>query len=158
MGREKKICTSAIPNISQEPHECGKLSGVQIFLVQVTVKNWPQDHYFSQKVLLVGAPIIIITSKDNTQAFKKVDDMYPESQETGSEGHLSTIYVIIEVSPPPPWTCSLHPIPPNIQPISPPYSIQPPPPLPVGIGPTMMKIIAIAPTPTLRRVCRQGVQ
>ena len=35
-GREEKICTSAIPHISEEPQECGKLSGVQIFLVQVT--------------------------------------------------------------------------------------------------------------------------
>ena len=51
MGREGNICTSTIPNISQEPHECGKLSGVQIFLVQGTVKKWPQDHYFSQKVI-----------------------------------------------------------------------------------------------------------
>ena len=47
----KNICTYAIPHISQEPQECGKLSGVQIFLVQVTVEKWPQDHYFSQKVL-----------------------------------------------------------------------------------------------------------
>ena len=55
-GKGKKICTSTIPHISQEPHECGKLSGVQIFSVQVTVEKWPQDHYFSQKVLLVGTP------------------------------------------------------------------------------------------------------
>ena len=55
IGR-KKICTSAIAHISKEPHEWGKLSGVQIFLVQVTVKKWPQDHYFSQKVLFVGTP------------------------------------------------------------------------------------------------------
>ena len=59
MGREKKICTSAKPHISQEPYECGNLSWVQIFLVQVTVEKWPQDHYFSQKVLLVGTPNII---------------------------------------------------------------------------------------------------
>ena len=30
------------------------------FLVQVTVKKWPQNHYFSQKVLLVGTPNIYI--------------------------------------------------------------------------------------------------
>ena len=42
MGRKKKIWTTAIPHISQEPHECGKLSGVQIFLVQVTVKMCDQ--------------------------------------------------------------------------------------------------------------------
>ena len=53
----KKICISAIPQISQESHDCGKLSGVKIFLVQVTVEKWPQDHDFSQKVLLVGTPI-----------------------------------------------------------------------------------------------------
>ena len=57
--KEEKICTSAIPHISKEPHECGKLSGVQIFLLQVTVEKWPQDHYFSQKVLLVGTPNVI---------------------------------------------------------------------------------------------------
>ena len=53
-GKGEKICTYAIPYISQEPHKCGKLSGVQIFVVQVTIEKWPQDHYFSQKVLLVG--------------------------------------------------------------------------------------------------------
>ena len=51
-GREKRIYTSPKPNISQEPHDCGKLYGVQIFLVQVTVEKWPQDQYFSPKVLL----------------------------------------------------------------------------------------------------------
>ena len=60
-GKGKNICNYAIPDISQEPHECGKLSGVQIFLVKVTVEKWPQDHYFSQKVLLVGTPIILFT-------------------------------------------------------------------------------------------------
>ena len=34
---------------------CG-IAEVQIFLVQVTVEKWSQDHYFSQKVLLVGTP------------------------------------------------------------------------------------------------------
>ena len=42
MGRKKKICTSTIPHISQEPHECGKLSEVQIFLVEDTVKMCDQ--------------------------------------------------------------------------------------------------------------------
>ena len=44
--------------ISQEPRECGKLSGVQIFLVQVTVEKWPQDHYmyFSWHLLWVHTP------------------------------------------------------------------------------------------------------
>ena len=37
LQREKKNWTTAIPHISQEVHEYGKLSGVQIFLVQVTV-------------------------------------------------------------------------------------------------------------------------
>ena len=31
------------------------------FLVQVTVEKWPQDHYFSPKVLLVGTPSIHIS-------------------------------------------------------------------------------------------------
>ena len=57
-GRGEVICTSNIQHISQETHECGKPSGVQIFLVQVTVDKWPQDHYFSQKVLLVGTPTL----------------------------------------------------------------------------------------------------
>ena len=56
-SKGKKICTSDIPHKLQEPHECIKLSRVQILLVQVTVKKWPQDHHFSQKVLLVGTPI-----------------------------------------------------------------------------------------------------
>ena len=55
-GKRKRIYTSPIPHISQEPHDCGKLYEVQIFLVQVTVEKCPQDHYFSQKVLLVGTP------------------------------------------------------------------------------------------------------
>ena len=59
--RKRKIYTSAIQNISQEPHECGKLTGVQIFLVQVTIPKWPKDHYLSQKVLLVGTLYILYT-------------------------------------------------------------------------------------------------
>ena len=60
--------------------------------------------------------IFIITPKDNTQAFKKAENKHSKSHETGSEGHSSALYVIIEVSPPPPWTCTLqsptpHPIP-----------------------------------------------
>ena len=72
--------------------------------------------------------IIIITSKDNTRALKKTEDKYSKIQETGSEGHFSSLYVIIEVSPPPPWECPLHPIPPYLQPLSPTSSLQPPPP------------------------------
>ena len=59
-GREKKIRTSAIPHISQELHECGKLSWVQMILVQVTVEKWYQDQYFSQKVLLMGTSRLIL--------------------------------------------------------------------------------------------------
>ena len=70
----KKICTSAITHISQEPHKCGKLSGVQIFLVQVTAKKWPQDHYFSQKVLLMGTPTTI---EDHCIRFKSSDMKIP---------------------------------------------------------------------------------
>ena len=57
-GRGKKIWTTAIPHISQEVHEYGKLSGVQIFLVQVTVKKWPHIHYYWSKVLLVSTPLL----------------------------------------------------------------------------------------------------
>ena len=37
-GNKKKICTPAIPHKSRETHDWGKLSGMQIFLVKVTVK------------------------------------------------------------------------------------------------------------------------
>ena len=56
-GRENKIFTSATPHISKETHKCGKLYGVQIFLLQVTVEKWPQDSYFLQEVLLVETPM-----------------------------------------------------------------------------------------------------
>ena len=56
MGRKKKICTPAIPHISQEPHECGKLSGVQIFLVEDTVKKYIQ--ILLANLLLVHTPIV----------------------------------------------------------------------------------------------------
>ena len=38
-GKGKKIWTSDIPPILKEPHYCGKLSGVQIFLVQKKSEN-----------------------------------------------------------------------------------------------------------------------
>ena len=55
----EKICNYAIPPISQEPHECGKLSGVQIFLVQKS-RKWPQDHYFftESAILPIFDPIL----------------------------------------------------------------------------------------------------
>ena len=46
----------------------------------------------------------------------------------GSEGNFSALYIIVEVSPPPSWTCPLHPLPPNIQPLHPPSSIPSTPP------------------------------
>ena len=52
---------------------------VQIFLVQVTVKKWPQDNYFSQKVLLVGTPndkkeaVVTTPLSDNKSLTKDVD-------------------------------------------------------------------------------------
>ena len=55
--------------------------------------------------------------KDNKQAFKKVEKQHSKRQKIGSEGNLSAPFVIIKVSPPPPWTCPLHPIPPNLQPL-----------------------------------------
>ena len=42
---------------------------------------------------------IIISSKDNAQVFKKEENNHSKSQETGSEGNLSALYVIME-SPP----------------------------------------------------------
>ena len=35
--------------------------------------------------------------------------------EIGSKGHFPALYVIIKVSPPPPWNCPLHTIPPYFQ-------------------------------------------
>ena len=52
-----------------------------------------------------------------------------------SKGHLPALYVIIKVSPHPPWTCPLHPIPPNFQPL--PHILTPP--SLVGIGPKHSK-------------------
>ena len=46
----KNIWTSDIPPISQEPHECGKHSGVLIFLIQKKLKM-ASGSLFSQKVL-----------------------------------------------------------------------------------------------------------
>ena len=56
--------------------------------------------------------LIIIKLKYNTQAYKKAGNKQSKSQETGSEGNFSSLYVMIEVSPPPPWTFPLHPTPP----------------------------------------------
>ena len=44
---------------------------------------------------------IIITSKDNTKAFKKAGNKHSNRQKTGSKGNFSALYVIIE-SPHPP--------------------------------------------------------
>ena len=70
--------------------------------------------------------LIIITPKDNTQAFKKAENKHSKNQEIGSEGHFSALYVIIEVSPPPTWAYPLHPTPPYIQPLPPPSPVQTP--------------------------------
>ena len=70
--------TQYYKHISQEPHKCGKLSGVQIFLVQVTVEKWPQDHYFLQKVLLVGTP--------NTSSAKAIK--FPVKQVHSRKHHI----------------------------------------------------------------------
>ena len=92
--------------------------------------------------------LIIITPKDNTKAFKKSENKHSKSQEIVSDRHFSALYVIIEVSPPPAWTCPLYHIPTYFLHIPPPPSVQPPPPPPlVGIGPMNMMIIIIAPNP-----------
>ena len=57
-GRKKKIWSLDIPPISQETHECGKLSGVQIFLVQKSQKMASGSLFFT-KSALVGTPSII---------------------------------------------------------------------------------------------------
>ena len=101
---------------------------------------------------------IIITPKDNTQAFKKLENKHLKRQETGYKGHLLSLYVIIEVSPTPPCTCLINPTPPDIQPLPSPSSFHPPP--LVGVGPTIMTIVFIAhptPPPPLP-VYRQGGQ
>ena len=73
---------------------------------------------------------IVITSKDNPQEFQKAENKYSKSQETILEGNISTLYIIIEDSPTPPWICPLHTTPPYIQPFSTPSSVQPPTPPP----------------------------
>ena len=54
---KKRIQTSAIPPISQEPHQCGKLSGVQIFLVQKKSKNGLSIIIFHKKCSWCGSLI-----------------------------------------------------------------------------------------------------
>ena len=49
-------------------------------------------------------------------------------QKTGSEGSVSALYVIIEVSPLPPCPCPLHSIPLGLQTLAPPSFIKSPPP------------------------------
>ena len=78
---------------------------------------------------------IITTSKDNTQSFKKAENKNSKRQETGYEGYFLALYVIIEVSPPPPWMCPLHSIPPDIKPLPPPSSVQFPFPHLLGLVP-----------------------
>ena len=98
---------------------------------------------------------LIITPKDNTQAFKKAENKHLKRQETGYEGHFSSLYVIIELSPTPHWTCPIHLTPPRYPTY---YSYLlcsiPLSPL-IGIGSTMMKISIIAP---LLHICKQGGQ
>ena len=53
---KKKIWTPAIPHISQEPHECDELSGVQIFLVEDTVKI--QDPTIQHPTLLANLLLV----------------------------------------------------------------------------------------------------
>ena len=72
--------------------------------------------------------------------FKKAENNHSKRWGNGSEGNLSALYFIIEVSPPPPWTCTLYPIPPYIQPIPPTSSDKTPP------------------TPPLLHISRQGGQ
>ena len=59
--------------------------------------------------------------KGRKQAFKESGN--------GFEERFSALYVIIEVSPPPPWTCPLHPISPFFQLVTLPSYGNPPLPL-----------------------------
>ena len=99
--------------------------------------------------------LIIITSKDYTQAFKKSENKHSKSQESGSERNFSALYFIIEVSLRPPWTFPIHPIPPYIQPIPPTSSVPPPSPPPPSfvLGPWWWWILSSpppsSPTPLL---------
>ena len=79
------------------------------------------------------------------------------------EGRLSALYVITEVYPTHPCTCLIHNTPPthhhpDIQPLSPPSSIQPPFPPSLGLGPRRWwSLLLFLPT-LLLRVLRQGSQ
>ena len=66
-----------------------------------------------------NSSFIIIISKEIMQAFKEA--------EIGSEGHFSALYNRMNVSPPPPCMCTIHPYPPNIKPLHATSSINPPP-------------------------------
>ena len=73
---------------------------------------------------------IIITSKDDMQLFRNAENEHSKRQVSGSGGHFSPLYVIIEVTPTPPWTCTIHPTHPPIYTLFllPPL-FDPPPPL-----------------------------
>ena len=53
--------------------------------------------------------LIIITSKGSKQASKKAENLHSKRQNLESKGRFPALYVIIKVSPLPPWTCTLHP-------------------------------------------------
>ena len=83
---------------------------------------------------------IIITPKDSKQAFREAENWI------GRE-FISTL--CFHRSAPPPllvtWAFSIHPIHPNIQPLPPHSSVNPPPPPLLGIGPMMTKIVITPP-------------
>ena len=64
------------------------------------------------------------TSKDNMQAYQKAENKHSKMQETGYEGHLSALYVIIELHPPLFGRFLSNIPPPDLQPLCPPHNLQ----------------------------------
>ena len=99
--------------------------------------------------------LIIITPKDNTQALRKAENKHSKSRDTGSEGHLSALYIIIEVYPPPllghvlsvltPMISNLFLLPPMLTP-------------PPSLGLVPWALLSLPPPPPLLRVRKKGGQ
>ena len=53
------------------------------------------------------------------KALKKAENMHSIRKKIGPEGHFSALYVIIKVPPPHLLACTIHPIPPNLRPLTP---------------------------------------
>ena len=89
-GKGKKICTSAIRTISQEPHECGKLFGVQIFFVQKKVENGLRIINFHKKCYFTHFWPNITTGREKRSALQLYHPYHKNLTSVAS--YLGSIY------------------------------------------------------------------